>query len=156
MIYDSLTNWGQYFDSPIFDEIYQKLMLLSIETKNGEYYRTENYYFKVMSYDTKLKPSVIESHRKEVDVQVVLKGCERIKIYGPKGLLKTTEYSEETDCQFYKAKEVADMEFKLFPGKMAVFFPQDIHGCQYTQSNEIETIKKIVIKINEKLFTYQK
>lgn len=154
MIYDSLTNWNQYFDAPIFDEIYQKLMSLTVNTKNGEYYRTENYYFKVMSYDTMPEPSIIESHKKEVDVQVVLKGGERIKIYSPKDLKIATEYSEETDCQFYKAKETADMEFKLFPGKMAVFFPQDIHGCQYTQSNEIETIKKIVIKINEKLFTY--
>ena len=154
MIYDNLTNWNQYFDSPIFDEIYKKLITLSVDTKTGEYYRSENYYFKVMSYDTMSEPSIIESHRKEVDVQVVLKGGERIRIYNPEGLKIATEYSEETDCQFYKAKDAADMEFKLFPGKMAVFFPQDIHGCQFTQSNEMETIKKIVIKINEKLFTY--
>ncbi len=83
-----------------------------------------------------------------MDVQVVLKGGERIRIYNPEGLKIATEYSEETDCQFYKAKDAADMEFKLFPGKMAVFFPQDIHGCQFTQSNEMETIKKIVIKIS--------
>ncbi len=156
MIFDDLTNWNQYFKGPVFDEIYNKLITLSVETKNGEYYRTENYYFKVMSYDTMPEPSIIESHRKEVDVQVVLKGGERIRIYNQEGLVLSSEYSEETDCQFYKAKEAAIMEFKLLPGKMAVFFPQDIHGCQYTQSNEIETIKKIVIKIDEKLFTYQK
>jgi YhcH/YjgK/YiaL family protein len=154
MIYDNLTNWNQYFDTPIFDEIYQKLITLSVNTKNGEYFRTEHYYFKVMSYDTMPKPTVIESHRKEVDVQVVLMGGERIKIYNPSSLKIVAEYSEESDCQFYKTEESADMEFKLFPGKMAVFFPQDIHGCQYTQSNEIETIKKIVIKIDEKLFTH--
>jgi YhcH/YjgK/YiaL family protein len=131
-------------------------MTLSVDTKNGEYFRTGNYYFKVMSYDTMPEPTVIESHRKEVDVQVVLAGGERIKIYSPNSLKIATEYSEETDCQFYKAQQPADMEFKLFPGKMAVFFPQDIHGCQYTRSNEIETIKKIVIKIDEELFTHQK
>lgn len=156
MIYDNLTNWEQYFDSSTFDEIYRKLLTLSIDTKNGEYFRTDNYYFKVLSYDTLKEPTIIESHKKEVDIQVVLKGGEIIKIYSPDSLIISSEYSDETDCQFYKAKESADMEFKLIPGKMAVFFPQDIHGCQYTLSNEMETIKKIVIKINEELFTHQK
>ena len=156
MIYDSLTNWNQYFNAPIFDEIYQKLMLITADTKNGEYFKSDKYYFKVMSYDTMVEPTLIESHKKEVDVQVILKGGERIKTYSPNSIKISSEYSEETDCQFYKAIGAAEMEFKLNPGKMAVFFPQDIHGCQYAQSNEIETIKKIVIKIDEELFTHQK
>ena len=154
MIYDNLSNWKLYFDSPIFDEIYQKLKSITVDTKNGEYFKTELYYFKVMSYDTLLEPTIIESHKKEVDVQIVLNGGEGIKIYSPTSLEVSVKYSEKTDCQFYRSKESADMEFNLFPGKMAVFFPQDIHGCQYILSNEIKTVKKIVIKIDEKLFTH--
>lgn len=156
MIYDNITNWNQYFNGAVFDEIYQKLLSLTFDTKNGEYYRTDKYYFKVMSYDTLNEPTIIESHKREVDVQVVLKGGERIRIYNKENLKISTDYSEETDCQFYAAQKPAEMEFKLIPSKMAVFFPQDIHGCQYTLSNKVETIKKIVIKINEELFTYQK
>lgn len=156
MIYDSLSNWNQYFINPVFDEIFQKLETLSVNTKNGEYFRTDHYYFKVMSYDTKKEPKVIESHRKEVDVQVVLHGGERIKIYSATKLKVSTEYSEETDCQFYKETNSHDMELKLYPGKMAVFFPEDVHGCQHTLANETQNIKKIVIKIDEKLFTHQK
>lgn len=38
---------------------------------------------------------------------------------------------------------------------MALFFPQDIHACQYNVDNTSETIKKVVFKIDEKLFTQQ-
>lgn len=154
MIFDDLTNWSRYFKGPIFDDIYQKLLAMTTDTKNGEHHRTDSYYFKVMSYDTINEPTIIESHKREVDIQIVLAGGERIKIYNKDNLKITTPYSEDTDCQFYKALKAAEMEFMLKPGKMAVFFPQDIHGCQYTLSNKVETIKKIVIKINEELFTH--
>jgi beta-galactosidase beta subunit len=36
---------------------------------------------------------------------------------------------------------------------MAIFFPDDIHQPQFALENKIETLKKIVIKIDEKLFT---
>ena len=36
---------------------------------------------------------------------------------------------------------------------MAVFFPDDIHNPQYAVNSKIETLKKIVIKIDEKLFS---
>ena len=156
MIYDDLTNWNLYFKEPIFEEIYQKLLMLSVDSKNGEHFRTDSYYFKMISYDTLENPKIIESHKKEVDVQVVLLGGEKIKIYSPEKLEITTPYSEELDCQFYKATHNPDMELNLIPGRMAVFFPQDAHACQYTHRNEPETIKKIVIKINEELFTHQK
>ena len=41
-----------------------------METRNRTYKNLENYYFKVMSYDTKLESSIIESHRKEIDDQL--------------------------------------------------------------------------------------
>ena len=41
----------------------------------------ESYYFKVISYETQLSQKLIESHRKEVDIQILLSGKELIKIY---------------------------------------------------------------------------
>ena len=155
MIYDELTHWKQYFKGPIFDDIYQKLGMISTDTPNGEHFRTDSYYFKVMSYSTMDNPTIVETHRKEVDVQIVLNGGEKIKIYDPRNLEVKTPYDEALDCQFYKVANKAAMEFDLVPNKMAVFFPQDAHGCQHIRANESETIKKIVIKIDEKLFTHQ-
>ena len=107
-----------------------------------------------MSYETKIRPSIIESHKKEVDVQILLKGKEHIKIYSADNVETMEEYDSKTDCQFYKDIKGPDLELNLIPDKMAVFFPQDIHGCQYAFNNQASVIKKIVIKIDEKLFTH--
>ena len=36
---------------------------------------------------------------------------------------------------------------------MAIFFPDDIHHPQFAVDGKIETLKKLVLKIDEKLFT---
>ncbi len=154
MIFDNLENWNKYFKTPIFEEILSKLNTLTIDTPNGIHHESNGYYFKVMSYETKHAPTIIESHKKEVDVQILLSGSEHIKVYYQNQVESTTEYSEESDCIFYKNIDDPSLTLNLFPGKMAVFFPQDIHGCQYPVSDQTENIKKIVIKIDEKLFTY--
>ena len=153
MIFDTLKNRSQYFKSSVFDEIFDKLKIFTIDSENGNYYQGEGYYFKVMNYDTKNNPVVIESHKKEVDVQILLSGSENIKIYNKTQVKTISDYEEEIDCQFYESIESPDIELKLSPGNMVVFFPQDIHGCQYATNNKIENVKKIVIKIDEKLFT---
>ncbi len=154
MIYDELRNWNQYFKGPVFDEIFERLQAISIDTKNGEYFKTDQYYFKVMSYETTLEPAIIESHKKEVDIQLALSGGERIRVYDTKDVEVSSGYSEEIDCMFYRANNPELIELKLIPDKMAVFFPNDIHGCQYSLTDKENNIKKIVIKINEELFTH--
>lgn len=153
MIFDKIENRDQYFKTPIFKEIFDKFDTLDVNTPNGIHYKSDGYYFKVMSYDTKETPTIIESHKKEVDVQILLSGSERIKIYGKDQVEVTSIYDEESDCQFYKNTQASNVELNLLPGSMAVFFPQDIHGCQFAVNNQIGNIKKIVIKIDEKLFT---
>ena len=81
MILDKVENSTRYFKAPIFEEIFQKLKDFDISTPNGTYKTHDSYYFKVMSYETQLSPKIIESHRKEVDVQILLSGKELIKIY---------------------------------------------------------------------------
>jgi len=153
MIFDKIQNRHHYFKNPIFEEIFQKLTTITLDSPNGNYYECDSYFFKVMNYDTKSNPTIIESHKREVDIQILLSGSENIKIYNNSQVEITENYSEEIDCQFYKSIHAPNMELSLSPGNMAVFFPQDIHGCQYAVNNKIENIKKIVIKIDEKLFT---
>lgn len=153
MIVDKIENWKLYFKEPLFENIFQELQSYTLETPNGVYKNHDRYYFKVMSYDTKLDSTIIESHRKEVDVQIVLSGHENIKIYNRSAVEVTEKYDAETDCQFYKVRGTPVSEVNLEPGYMAVFFPDDIHHPQFATNNEIETLKKIVIKIDEKLFT---
>lgn len=152
MIIDKIENWSLYFKAPIFSEIKKELESYSKETANGVYKTHENYYFKVMSYDTKLESNIIESHRKEVDIQILFSGNENIKIYNDKDVTITEVYDENTDCQFYKSVGNPITDINLRPGYMAIFFPDDIHHPQFAVEGNIETLKKLVLKIDEKLF----
>ena len=153
MIFDKIENRKLYFTHPIFDAIFEDLSKINLDTTNGTYFKNDNYYFKVMSYTTKSNPKVIENHRKEVDIQILLSGAEKIKLYSKESLDILREYSKEDDCQFYTEKKESQLEFTLKPKYMAVFFNQDIHRPQYIGGVEPEKIKKIVIKVNEEFFT---
>lgn len=152
MIIDKIENWKIYFKASVFNDIFEELKTYSLDTKNGTYKNHDNYYFKVMSYDTKLESNIIESHRKEVDVQILLAGNENIKIYNEADVEVMEAYETESDCQFYTKKGDPLTEINLRPGYMAIFFPDDIHHPQFAVGNKIDTLKKIVIKIDEKLF----
>lgn len=155
MIFGNITDWKYYFGKTKYqDELYQELQSISSAIKNGIYKLNDHIYYKVMSYETQASPSVIESHKKEVDVQIVLSGKEHIKVYDPSNVQVTMPYNAEKDCQFYSSEKVPFVEFDLIPGKMAVFFPNDIHACQFVVGDKTEPIKKIVFKIDEKLFTH--
>lgn len=153
MIVDKINNRHLYFKGPIFDELFRQLATYTLETPNGVYKNHENFYFKVMSYETKLESNITESHIKEVDVQILLAGNEGIKIFNEKSVEITNVYDEQSDCQFYNPINTPISEINLTPGYMAVFFPEDIHNPQYAVNGNIEKLKKIVIKIDEKLFS---
>jgi YhcH/YjgK/YiaL family protein len=153
MILDKVENSSRYFKAPIFEEIFQKLKDFDINTPNGNYKTHDLYYFKVMSYETQLSPKIIESHRKEVDVQILFSGKEVIKIYKEEDVSILEEYNSKIDCQFYKELNTPISELILEPNYMAVFFPNDIHGPLYAHNNNVNRLKKIVIKIDETLFS---
>ena len=91
-----------------------------------------------MSYKTLDNPKVIENHRKEVDIQIVLSGSEKIKLYSENNLEILRDYSVEDDSQFYTKKSKKNSEIILKPEYMAVFLNQDIHRPQYIANNKIK------------------
>jgi YhcH/YjgK/YiaL family protein len=151
MIYDKISNWKCYFKNPKFVDIFQELNKLTESTENGNYY-FDGYYFKVMEYDTKENPDIIETHRKEVDIQVVLKGGEMIKMYHLEDLEVKKEYNDENDSIFYRSTKPPYSEIQLTPNYMGVFFPSDAHHPQFCIGNKVEKLKKIVIKVNIEYF----
>lgn len=153
MIVDKISNWEIYFKSPVFKEVFNQLTTYTVDTPNGVYKNHENFYFKVMSYDTKLDSTIIESHVKEVDIQILLSGHEHIKMYDRSAVEVKVPYDEETDVTFYDIKGAPHTEINLEPGYMGIFFPDDIHHPQFAVNNKIEKLKKIVIKVDEKLFS---
>jgi YhcH/YjgK/YiaL family protein len=146
MIYDKIENWNLYFKNPIFSKIFETLNEYTVDSENG-IFEYEGYYFKVMSYDTKIEPTIIESHKKEVDIQIILEGFEDIKMYHLEDLKVSKEYEDESDCVFYNALKSPYTKLTLSPGYMAVFFPSDPHHPQFIVNNTTSTLKKIVIKV---------
>lgn len=147
MIYDKIDNWKTYFKSPIFEIIFDTLQTYNVNTEDGVYHY-DGFYFKVMSYETKDHPTIIESHRKEVDIQILLKGTENIKLYHLSDLNVTEEYNPTTDCVFYSTTKSPYTELTLIPEYMAVFFPSDPHYPQFHGREGKSQLKKIVIKVN--------
>jgi YhcH/YjgK/YiaL family protein len=153
MIVDKISNRHLYFKNEVFEVLFEQLKGYTLETPDGIYKNHPNFYFKVMSYNTKLVGDITESHRKEVDVQILLAGKEGIKVFDSQDVVITQIYEASTDCQFYMTKKSPISEVNLVPGYMAVLFPEDIHNPQYAVNGKIEKLKKIVIKIDAKLFT---
>jgi YhcH/YjgK/YiaL family protein len=146
MIYDKIENWNLYFKNPVFKNIFEVLKDYTVDSENGVF-EYEQFYYKVMSYDTKESPTIIESHRKEVDIQIILEGREDIKMYHVDDLKVSKEYEDESDCVFYETAREPYTRLTLIPGYMAVFFPQDPHHPQFQTNNIVSTLKKIVIKV---------
>ena len=108
------------------------------------------WYMRVMEYNTKEDADIIESHDKNVDIQILISGSERIKMYHLKDLDRKGEYNWITDVQLYEATGKPYMDLILKPKYMAVFYPDDPHHPQFQVDNP-EMLKKVVIKVNTRL-----
>ena len=92
-----------------------------------------------------------ESHRRYIDIQYVIQGCEYIGLTRDTRLPVLAPYDENKDLVFYQYKPqqllLAD------PAKYFVFFPTDLHapGIEVAQGNAAtrteDSVTKIVVKI---------
>lgn len=147
MIYDSLSNIEFY--KGLSDDIYEGLVFLknvkpSIE--NGVYQINPRVKAIVSEYETKMEnENGYEAHRKNIDIQYLLSGEERIACLPIERLKETKAYNEETDAAFYSA-DLMPQEMTIGNGYFAIFFPQDGHMPQLCVDKP-KKVKKVVIKI---------
>ena len=106
----------------------------------------EDIFYVVDEYDTKpAEEGRLEIHRKYMDIQTIVSGCECIGTAPLEGLTEQTPYDGEKDLAFYDA--AADMsKLILKPGMFAIFWPNEPHMPGRTVE-KCERVKKIVIKI---------
>ena len=115
----------------------------------GRYDIDEDNYFVISSYMTKDETDCkLESHKKYIDVQMLLDGQEKIKVADISLFKVKDEYNEEPDCMFYYSGEWLKDNI-LVPGKYLIFYPNDAHmpGIMVDSPSKV---KKIVIKIKIK------
>ena len=148
MIFDHLSNISLY--QALSPDIYaglEYLQQISPDIAPGTYQITPRVKAIVSEYETKVKNEVgFEAHRKNIDIQYLLKGEERIACMPTEKLTETEPYSEEKDAAFYAAEGVAAQTMTIGGGYFAIFFPQDGHMPQLCV-DEPEMVKKVVVKV---------
>ena len=149
MIFDHLSNISLYkaLSSDISAGL-EFLHQLSPDIAPGTYQLTPRVKAIVSEYETKVKNEVgFEAHRKNIDIQYLLKGEERIACMPIEKLTATEPYSEEKDAAFYAAEGAAAQTMTIGGGYFAIFFPQDGHMPQLCV-DEPEMVKKVVVKVD--------
>jgi YhcH/YjgK/YiaL family protein len=99
----------------------------------------------VDEYTTKpLMPDAIwEAHRKYMDVQLMVRGCERHGRIALDTAKVTTPYDEAKDVMFFAPGE----DFVILrQGEFAVYFPHDVHAPGLCLHHP-EEVRKIVMKV---------
>ena len=150
MIYDHLNNISTY--KGLLPDIYESLTYLKDvkpDLAPGTYQIFPRVKAIVSEYETKVKNEVgYEAHRKNIDIQYLLKGEERVACLPVEKLKETKPYSEEKDAAFFTAS-VQPIEMTLGGGYFAIFFPQDGHMPQLCVNDEPMIVKKVVIKVEK-------
>ena len=148
MIYDNISNINLYKClSPDISTALTYLQQLSPDIAPGTYQLTPRVKAIVSEYETKVKNEVgFEAHKKNIDIQYLLKGEERIACMPIEKLTETEPYSEEKDAAFYAAEGVVVQTMTIGGGYFAIFFPQDGHMPQLCV-DEPKKVKKVVVKV---------
>jgi len=149
MIFDCLKNAALYPFGPEWDQAFAFLKTADAAMENKKYVLRGNRLFAMAdSYNTRPRDAAkLETHRKYIDIQVLLSGSERLEIYPKTGLSVSEPYNPEKDAEFYRPPEQPPVEILLTPGHFAVFFPEDAHMPCLMSGSSPQPVKKIVIKL---------
>ena len=106
----------------------------------------DNFYYSIQSYDTKpAEECKLESHRKYVDIQIMISGEESMDLADVSRLSLKEEYDEEKDVVFWNAPSRMS-KTTLLAGDCIILYPETAHrGAQ--NLDESKHVLKIVGKI---------
>lgn len=115
-----------------------------INLKTGKHILNDNVFVSRQSYLGK-ENALAESHKKYIDLQIVVKGVEKIgyaDILNDTVVVKTP-YDCENDIAFYDV--IDEAIYEMTDLSFAVIFPEDIHRPGLKVNDEM--IEKVVVKI---------
>ncbi|MCU7490808.1 MAG: YhcH/YjgK/YiaL family protein [Bacteroidota bacterium] len=146
MVFDSISNFYNYVSiHPQFSSVSGFLSVVNIAAlPAGRHFVNEDGAFaNVDEYKTKdISEGFIEFHKKYIDIQIILRGKEKIGICN-KDSARELEFNEEKD--FGKLEGKADF-ITLNENYFVIFFPHDGHMPQIMAESP-ESVKKMVIKV---------
>ncbi len=142
MIYDKLENFEKYVGAnaefKTVAEFIKNNDLLALPV--GKSPINDKVFYNRQSYMGKPDTDKYESHIKYIDVQIVLKGAEKIKYSATNPVV---DELNEKDCYFTIANE--DCSSTLFENTFAVYFPGELHAPGIGVNDE--QVEKIIFKV---------
>jgi len=155
MIIDSIKNHTLYPYGDLWTKAFDFLRTVTPEMEDGKIVLDDDDLFAgINCYKTKARENAkLETHRKYVDIQVLLSGTEMIEVFPKQGLTVNEPYNPEKDVEFYQAPAEAPIKITLSPGQFLVFFPDDAHRPCLMTGNSPHPVKKVVIKVAIDLLT---
>ncbi len=98
-------------------------------------------------YETKLRSEgFFESHRKFIDLQVIVEGEELMEVADVASITANQPYQEERDLITYLDTANAS-HLRLVAGQAAIFFPVDVHMPTLRLHTSASLVRKTVVKI---------
>ena len=147
MIVDTLENYEFLVRDEKFKKAFEFIKNISPDIKDGKYEISEDIFAGVSTYDSiPLEAGKFESHKKYIDIQLILEGVEKVAWKNVNSLIPIGEYDADKDVIFYNKPELVNDFITLTPGLFMVFFPDDAHMPQIMFDTPTK-IKKVVVKL---------
>ncbi len=148
MILDQISQMKEYATTlPALQQVIDILKSGKLEDLEPGNYTTDqkNLRYNLFTYKTeKTEASEYEVHRKEVDVQILLAGHERMHVASRDGLTATKAYDDEKD--FFMAKGEKLLSYHATQDSFVVFFPGEPHAPNFIDGTPSQVVK-VVFKI---------
>ncbi len=134
-------------------DIHRYFPVLGFDMKNlegapaGKYYLNGNSYYNIALYSTSDRGNKkYESHKKYIDIQLMIEGKEIISVSPVNELNLCTSYDVEKDVALYRGDKNGT-DILLSPGEALILFPQDGHmpgisSCLGRSENVIKAVIK--------------
>lgn len=148
MILDALAEGGRYLSlhaglSPAFAWLESH----AAEAADGKHEVAKGVTAIVQTYGTApAAEKKWETHRRNIDLQVVLSGSELVGWAPAAGLSVRTPYDPEKDAEFHEPPDDPRPRFRLCEGVFAIFFPGDGHQPG-VMDGEPGQVRKVVFKL---------
>ncbi len=147
MIFDAWANFSSYTSlHPRFARVLDFVQRQPLEQlPEGKHeIDGQNLFVIVAEYETKLvEDCIFEAHRKYIDVQVMLRGEERMG-FAPLSRGEAEPYQEERDLTIVRGNS----DFLLLSeGYFTIFFPQDAHIPGVMDQQQPNKVRKAIFKI---------
>lgn len=144
MIYDSIKNIENYVEIP--NDVSEFIKNISAEIPCGKHIINDVDYANVEEYMPKdFSDCRFESHKKYIDIQMVLSGMENLDFTNVNKLVEDSVY--ENDVVYYTEPSFAVNRLILQEGNFVLLFPGEAHKPQIRLSNSSQMVKKVVVKI---------